>query len=170
MRHGTLRFGEAMRRLLKFLHTMSTIGITGGLAAYMLVLATAPPVESLEAYAAMRESLAMLSKWLILPSMLIVVLSGLLAIAAHFPFAEAPWVWAKALAGILVFESTLMAIDGPAQRAAALSEKALGGEIASAELAGLVSDEWGAWWILLGLFTANVLLAIWRPRFGLKGK
>src|SRR6056297_2520311 len=163
MRHGTLRFGGAMRRLLKFLHTMSTIGITGGLAAYMLVLATAPPVESLEAYAAMRESLAMLSKWLIMPSMLIVVLSGLLAIAAHFPFAEA-------LAGILVFESTLMAIDGPAQRAAELSEKALGGEIAPAELAGLVSDEWGAWWILLALFTANVVLAIWRPRFGLKGK
>ena len=76
-----------MRRLLKFLHTMSTIGITGGLAAYMLVLATGPPVESLEAYAAMRESLAMLSKWLIMPSMLIVVVSGLLPIAAHFPFA-----------------------------------------------------------------------------------
>jgi len=170
MRHGTPRFGEAMRRLLKFLHTMSTIGITGGLAAYMLVLATAPPVESLEAYAAMRESLAMLSKWLILPSMLIVVLSGLLAIAAHFPFAEAPWVWAKALAGILVFEATLLAIDGPAQQAARLSEKALAGEIAPAELAGLVSDEWGAWWILLALFTANVILAIWRPRFGLKGK
>lgn len=159
-----------MRRLLKFLHTMSAIGLTGGLAAYMMVLAYGPPVESLEAYAAMRESLAMVSKWLILPSMLIVVLSGLLAIAAHYPFAEAPWVWVKALAGILVFESTLMAIDGPAQRAAELSEKALGGEVDPSQLAGLVSDEWGAWWILLGLFTANVVLAIWRPRFGLRGK
>ena len=159
-----------MRRLLKFLHTMSAIGITGGLAAYMMVLAYGPPVESLEAYAAMRESLAIVSKWLILPSMLIVVLSGLLAIAAHYPFAEAPWVWVKALAGILVFESTLMAIDGPAQKAAELSAKAVGGEVDPARLADLVHDEWGAWWILLGLFTANVVLAIWRPKFGLKGK
>ena len=159
-----------MRRLLKFLHTMSAIGITGGLAAYMLVLANAPEIDSLEAHAALRHSLAMVSKWLILPSMLVVVLSGLLAIAAHFPFAEAPWVWAKALAGILVFEATLMSIDGPAQRAAEISANAVAGEVDPAQLASLMQDEWGAWWILLALFTANVVLAIWRPRFGLRGK
>jgi len=155
-----------MRRTLKFLHTMGSIGITGGLAAYMLVLAMLPESAALDTQLVVRDGLALVSKWLILPSMLMVLLSGLLAIAANTAFLEAPWVWIKGLAGILVFESTLLAIDGPAQRALKLTNKAVAGEIDAAALPGMIQDEWGAWWILLGLFTANVVLSIWRPRFG----
>jgi len=155
-----------MRRTLKFLHTMGSIGITGGLAAYMLVLVMLPQGAALETQLVIRDGLALLSKWLILPSMLVVLLSGLLAIAANTAFLEAPWVWIKGLAGILVFESTLLAIDGPAQRNAKFVHEAVVGNIKTQALPGMLSDEWGAWWILLGLFTANVVLAIWRPRFG----
>lgn len=132
---------------------MGSIGITGGLAAYLLVLV-------------MRDGLTLLSKWLILPSMLVVLLSGLLAVVANTAFLEAPWVWINGLAGMLVFEATLLTIDGPAQRNAKFVHEAVAGNIETQALPGMISDEWGALWILLGLFTANVVLAIWRPRFG----
>lgn len=159
-----------MRRLLKFLHTLSAIGLAGGLAAYMLVLGGAPDIASLSEYAALRASLVPVSKWLLMPSMLLVLVSGLLAMAVHYPFQNAPWVWVKALSGILIFEATLASVDAPAKAAAAAAANAVAGEIDAATLAGLVRDEWGAWWALLGLAAANVALAIWRPRMGLRGK
>lgn len=159
-----------MRRFFKFLHTMSSFGLAGGLAAYMFVLATTPEISTLEAHASLRASLAMVSKWLLLPSMVVCVVSGLIAMAVHFPFHDKPWVWAKALSGILVFEATLASIDAPAQQAAAATARAVAGEIDPAALATLVRDEWAAWWTLLALSAANVALAIWRPRFSLDNR
>jgi hypothetical protein len=156
-----------MRRLLKFLHTLAAIGYAGGLAAYMLVLSGAPEVTSISEYAALRAALVPVTTWLLMPSMLVALVSGLLAMAINFSYQNAPWVWAKALSGILIFESTLMAIDGPIKSAATVSAKAAAGEIDAQALARLVEDEWGAWWALLGLAAANVALAIWRPRFGM---
>jgi hypothetical protein len=153
------------KRLIKFAHTVSSLGLIGGLAAYMLLLWVWPEVTSLEEYTALRASLAAVSGWLLLPSMIIVLVTGLLAMAVHYPYHEAPWVWIKALSGILVFEATLASVDGPAQAAATLSAQALAGEIDAATLATQVRDEWGAWWALLFLAVANVALATWRPRF-----
>ena len=113
----------------------------------------------------MREALAMVAKWLLLPSMLVVLVTGLWAMAIHYPYHEAPWVWLKALSGILIFEATLASIDSPAQAAAAAALSAVNGEFSAEQLAGLVRDEWGAWWMLLALNVANVALATWRPRF-----
>ncbi len=153
------------RKLLKFLHTMSAIGIAGGLAAYMMILAAWPDVDTVEGYAALRSSLAFVANWLILPSMVIVLASGLLAMAAHYPFLNTGWVWLKAVSGILIFEATLTSVGGTAGEAATLAARAAGGEIDAARLDELVRDKWGAWWMLLALSTANVLIAIWRPRF-----
>ena len=157
-----------MRRLLKFLHTLGAIGYAGGLAAYMLVLTGAPEISSLNEYAALRASLVPVTVWLLMPSMLVTLVSGLLAMAINFSYQNAPWVWAKALSGILIFESTLMAIDGPTKAAASASARAVAGVIDAEALSRLVEDEWGAWWALLGLAAANVALAIWRPRFGMR--
>lgn len=157
-----------MRRLLKFLHTVGSVGLMGGLAAYMIVLAAVPAEVSLETEAAVRGGLAELTKWIIFPSMAVCVLSGLLAIAVHYPFAEAPWVWLKAFAGILVFEATLFSVDGPARKMADAASRAVAGEIDAATLATLLDERWLAYWTLLFLFAANIALAIWRPRFGLK--
>lgn len=156
-----------LRRTVKFLHTVSGLGLVGGLAAYMLVLWAGPGMEELAAYAALRESLAVLARWLILPSMAGVVVSGLLAMMMNFAYMEAPWAWMKLLAGILVFEATLASVDGPARQAAKLSQQALAGDIDSAALAAGVYDGWLAWWVLLGLAVANVALATWRPKFGI---
>ena len=153
------------RRTVKFLHTFTGLGLVGGLAAYMLVLWAGPPVPSLSEYAAMRTSLAAVSKWLILPSMLGVVVSGLIAMALNFSYMEAPWAWLKLLSGVLVFEGSLGGIDGPAQATALLSAQALAGEVDAATLAAGIKDEWIAFWTLLFLSAANIALATWRPKF-----
>lgn len=154
-----------LRRFLKLLHTFGAIGLVGGLGAYMLILGTGPGPEVVPEHAALRQSLAMLSKWLIVPSLLGVILSGVLSMAVHHPFQDKGWVWAKLLSGLLIFESSLATIDGPARRAAEVAERARLGEIDAASMAALINDRWGAWWVLLVLFFANVVLGIWRPRF-----
>ena len=154
-----------IRKTLKIVHTLAAIGLAGGLAAYILVLSSMPESQSLADYAALRISLAKVSKWLLAPSMLLVLVSGLLSIAAFTPYMNAPWVWIKAVSGVVVFEGTLGAIDAPAQRAAKAAERALDGEISAPELAGLIHDEWGAWYMILALSVANVIIGIWRPRF-----
>ena len=153
------------KRTVKFLHTVTGLGLVGGLAAYMLVLWAGPDVTTIDAYAAMRASLAAVSKWLIMPSMLGVLVTGLLAMALHYSYMEAGWVWMKMLSGVLVFEASLGSIDGPAKAAVILSERARAGEIDAATLAAGVRDEWGAYWTLLFLAVANIALATWRPKF-----
>lgn len=83
--------------------------------------------------------------------------------AVHFPFRNKGWVWLKALLGLLVFEASLASIDGPAQWAAVWSAAAVSGEIDAAALADLIDDKWGAWWMLLAIFAANVVPGVWRP-------
>jgi len=153
-----------MRRLLKFLHTTAGIGLTGGLAAYMAILYSGPGFDSLEAYAALRQSLAFVSKWLLLPSMILTVVSGLLSLAVHHPFQNAAWVWLKALLSLLIFEATLASVDTRARDAARLASEAASGLRDTGLLEGLAAREWTAYWTILALCLANVALGIWRPR------
>lgn len=155
---------NCMRRLMKFLHTASAIGLAGGLSAYMLALSAAPDISSVAEYSALRNSLATVSTWLILPSMVVVLASGLLSIAVHRPFHNAIWAWIKAASGILIFEETLRAIDAPAQAAARAAARTMSGEIDIVALPGLIHDEWVSWWLILALSAANIALGIWRPR------
>ena len=150
---------------MKFLHTLSAIGLAGGLSAYMLALSAAPDISSVAEYSALRSSLANISTWLIVPSMVIVLASGLLSMAVHRPFHNALWAWTKAASGILIFEETLRAIDAPSQAAAKASARTLSGEIDVSALPSLIHDEWASWWVILALSAANIALAIWRPRF-----
>ncbi|MEM1262056.1 MAG: DUF2269 family protein [Pseudomonadota bacterium] len=157
-----------IRKLLKISHTLASIGLAGGLAAYMVALSAAPDISSVEEYAALRRSLALVAEWMITPSMVLVLISGLLALAAFTPYMEAPWVWVKALTGVLIFEATLGSIDKPAQDAAKAAARVVAGELPPDALERLVRNEWGAWYAILALSAANVILAIWRPRFGIK--
>jgi hypothetical protein len=100
-----------------------------------------------------------------MPSMLVTLASGLLAMAVHHPFQNMLWVWLKALTGLLVFEAILASVDGPARRAATAARAALDGELNLSELEAAVHDHVVALWILLGLFALNVVLGVFRPRF-----
>jgi hypothetical protein len=154
-----------LRRLLKLLHEIGAVGVMGAYAA-CLVLMVKTPTRSLVAYAAMREGVAAIAQWLLLPSLAIVLISGLLAIAATPAYQNAGWAWFKALLGISLFEGTLLTVVATAHEAAALAESAASGHSDPARLAAVLHTQWGGLWMMLGLSFANIVLAVWRPRFG----
>lgn len=160
-----------MRRTLKFLHSVASIGFCGGLAALLVLHAALPDPSQLEQFATLRMAMGAVAQWIMLPSMGLVVVSGLLAMAATPAFHNAGWVWAKLATGILVFEGSLIYVLGPMERASLQARAAL--EAASTGtpapdgpgLAASLGPEWGSFWILLAVGILNVALAIWRPRF-----
>jgi hypothetical protein len=152
------------RRALKALHEIGSVGVLGSLAACVVLVATAP-TDSLVGYAAVRQGIAEISTWLLVPSLAITLITGLAAIAANDVYINAGWAWAKALLGISMFEGTLLTIGGSARRAAELSALAAEGQGDPAMLAEVIRTEWGGLWIMIALSIANIVLAVWRPRF-----
>lgn len=132
-----------LQRLIKILHEIGAAGVLGCFAACIVLIATAP-TQSPVAYAAVRAGIAAIMRWLLVPSLAAVLVSGLLAIAANRAYANAGWAWVKALLGVTMFEGTLLTVGAGAQ---------------------LAHGEWSTLWLLLALSLANVVLAVWRPRF-----
>lgn len=154
------------KRTLKFLHEVGTVGLMGGAAAQLILSYAAegqPPVE----YAAVRVGALLVSKWLLLPSLLLVLASGLFAMAAHRGFMNAPWAWIKAALTIVVLEGTLLGVQGPAVTAAEVSAEIASGDLSSAHLLpDIVGHERGGIAVILFLSIVNIWLAVWRPRLG----
>ena len=141
-----------MRKLLKFLHTVGAIGLAGALFVQLLMLANMPPVDTLPAYAAARGLMGVVAQWMLFPSLAMVLVSGLLSMAWTNAFHGAGWVWMKLALGISVFEGTLIAIQGPA-------------------VLGLTAaSEFKATLVILAVAVINVVLAVWRPKFGRTSK
>ncbi|MEO1244248.1 MAG: hypothetical protein AAFX56_01075 [Pseudomonadota bacterium] len=153
------------KKALKTLHTLGSVGMGGGIIAYMLMLTYGPEPALTEAFVGFREGIYSLTRFVIVPSMLLVLLSGLLAMAIHHPFQNALWVWLKAAGGLLIFEAVLASIDAPARRAAEGLRSALSAGTEPVAALNMINDRWGALWVLLGLVAVNVVLATWRPRF-----
>ena len=159
---------HAVRRLLKFLHTMGAIGLLGALASLLVLLDAAPPKSALAGYAAVRAAMAAVSTWIFLPSLGLSLLAGLLAIAVNRAFHNAGWAWLKLVSGVLLFEGGLQSVHGPMRDEAERSAAALAshGDPATlaASLGSSLGNERAALWVLLAVATANVVLGIWRPR------
>ncbi len=160
-----MRFDRHLQRLLKALHELGSIGVVGSFAACIVIRVTAPPRQSLSAYAAASHAIAAICQWLLVPSLAAALLSGLLAIAANRAFINAGWAWVKALLGISMFEGTLLTVSASARHAADLSALAAAGSPDPVQLAEVLRTEWGGLWILLTLSIANIVLGVWRPRF-----
>ena len=152
-----------LRKLLKTLHEIGAIGTMGSFAACIVLVATAP-TQSLVAYAAVLQGVASITQWLLVPSQAIVLISGLLAIAANDAYKSAAWAWVKALLGIGTFEGTLLTVGASARHAAELSSLAVGGRGDAVQLAQALRTEWGGLWLLAALAFVNIVLAVWRPR------
>ncbi len=143
---------------------MGAIGLTGAMAALLVLFALTPSPASLTAYAAMRGAMGAIATWIFLPSLALALVSGLLAIAANRAFLNAGWAWLKLATGVLMFEGGLVYVQGPLSREADQSARALAGQIDPAILGASLSAERNTLWVLLAVATANVALGIWRPR------
>jgi uncharacterized membrane protein len=148
---------------LKFIHTVGAAGLTGAIAALALILILAPASTSTALYVPMMAVLAKAAAWIIGPSMVLTVISGLLAILATPAFYDVGWVWLKAATGLLVLEGGLHVI-GPLQEEAKRGAGALAGSVDPASVARLFTDESNTLWVLLAVSLANIALGVWRPR------
>jgi hypothetical protein len=153
-----------VNKLLKFLHQLGAIGMMGALAAHFVLLVNAaglPPAE----YAAVRLGIVAISKWVLVPSLGLVLVSGLLAMSAHPAFFSAGWALLKLVFGVAMFEGTLITVQASARRAAEFAvQAAASGEIDAVRMAEAVRSEWIGLWVIGILSVLNVVLAVWRPR------
>ena len=154
----------ALRRLAKILHTAAAAGFMGGMAALAVVVFGASAVVGGPGYVALVGVMAKVAAWLIGPSMVLTVVSGLLAMLANPAFYEAGWVWVKALTGVLVLEGGLHVI-GPLQDEAKRAAGAIAAAPDPAGAARLLGAEWNTLWVLVAVSVANIVLGVWRPRF-----
>jgi len=150
------------RRSLKALHEIAAIGVGGGLAACLAINVTASHVTGAD-YAGAREAIAAVARYVLIPSLALVLVTGLLAIAATRGFHEAGWAWVKALLGLSIFEATLVTV-GASRDQATLASAATDPTL----LASLLHSERNTLLLLLGLSVANVVLAVWRPKLTVK--
>ncbi len=151
-----------MRKALKFLHTLGASAYAGALLAYAVILTYAPQGTP-RAYADMRASIDVICSYLLVPSLGIVLVSGLLAMAAHKPFLDLRWVWFKAVLGIGTFEGTLVVISGRARSASELAADIAAGKADQAALSSVIASEWGGLIVIGALAVANIVLGVWRP-------
>ncbi len=154
-----------MRRFLKFLHTIGAIGLMGAMVSLLVMMGTLPdPDTQLAEYAAMREAMRAVSQTILTPSLGITIVAGLFSMAATPAFHNSGWVLAKLATGVIMFEWSLIAIDGPIRREAEMSARFLAGEAGGA--LSLDAQNVGlSIWVLLFVAVLNVGLGVWRPRF-----
>jgi hypothetical protein len=154
-----------MRKTSKFLHEMASFGFLGAISAFLVIHTILPdPAVDLERFAALRVAMGAIAKWILFPSLMLVLVSGLLSMIVVPSYQTAGWALAKLASGVVVFEGTLVAVQAPMRRAAERATAALAGEFPVEELGATLSNEWVSFWLVGGLAVANVVLGVWRPR------
>jgi hypothetical protein len=150
----------------KTVHDIASIGFGGALAACLVINLTSNPAATAEFLAA-RQVFAAIAKYVLVPAMAVMTLSGLLALVATRGYRDAGWAWLKAIFGINVFAATLLL----AGSAGNLGE--IAAAVAAADLAALqrqLRSERITLWLLMALVVVNVILAVWRPKLTFKGR
>lgn len=153
-----------MRRFLKFAHEVGSVGLMGAVLAHMVLSYRAeglPPVE----YSAMRQAILAIADYLLVPSLLLVLFSGLVAMALHRGFHNAGWAWVKLATTAVILEGTLLGVTAPATTGAEVAAELAAGDLTSAHmLEDIVRHERGGLWVILFLSLVNIAFAVWRPK------
>lgn len=152
-----------MRQLMKFLHSVASCGVIGGLAAYALVLAKAPQATAAQ-YADVRRTIEAICDIDLVPSVALALVTGLLAMAVHRPYQQRRCAWVKAATGIGMFESTFAITQSKAHTATVIAQKIAAGEAPADALATALNSEWTTLWAIMAIALANVALGVWRPK------
>ena len=147
------------RLTLKALHDVASLGIGGGLAACLVLNLMAPPLGTAE-YAGTRQAIALIARYVLLPSMGVVLVSGLLAIAATRGYHNAAWAWVKAFLGLAVLQATLITVGAAREQA----ELAVAVAADPAVMSSLMQSERKTLWLLIAISVVNIVLAVWRPK------
>lgn len=153
------------KNLIKLLHYASLVGLAGGIVV-SLVLADTVDATSPSATASMHAAIALVCGALIVPSMVVMLLTGMLLVVARPHLIGARWVWAKAVLGIVTGAVILLALQPAVIAAASMAATGALGEAAPGPLANVVAIEYAAAWWTLGLVLVAMVVAVWRPRFG----
>jgi hypothetical protein len=148
----------------KTVHDIASIGFGGALAACLVINLTTNFTVPGEFLAA-RQVFSAIAQYLLLPAMAVVVLSGLIALAATRAYRDAGWAWLKALLGMSVFVATLQ-IVGSSGAQGELAQAAAAADLAT--LQRLLRAERITLWLLIALSVVNVVLAVWRPKLMIK--
>ena len=155
-----------MRKLMKFAHTLGAVGLLGTMVTLVLVLGFLPrPVDDIQSYSMLTELVDRLARWVLLPALTVTLVSGLLAMALGPSFHSSGWAWMKLATGILMFEGTLLTVQGPLQREAELTRQFLDGVVTIEALADSFWAVNNSILILGGVAVFNIGMGIWRPRF-----
>lgn len=154
------------RRTTKILHTLAACGFVGATAA-AIILITFVEHADLTDLADTRHAIALISRYMLLPSLAVVIVSGLFAMVLHKPYMNKSWAWAKAASGILVFKGGLHLVGAQTDHADTLRNLAVAGETRDLDAITLaLPHELGLLWVVLTLAVANIILGVWRPNLG----
>jgi hypothetical protein len=152
-------------RIVKVIHFLGLVGFVGGLAASTVLTGfadQAPP----GVLAALRLAIAEVGETLVVPSLILVIVSGMLLVVARPTLVHARWVWAKAVLAVVMAVLVLAVVQPGVRRAAVIaSEAALGTPALDALVQATAAERLGGAAVML-LALAALVLAVWRPRFG----
>jgi hypothetical protein len=150
----------------KTVHDVASIGFGGALAACLVINLTAnlsAPVEFLAA----RQIFGSIARYVLVPAMGVMAVSGLIALGATRAYRDSGWAWLKALLGLNVVVATLL-VAGSAGNHGEMVAAAQAADLAT--LHQMLRSERITLWLLVVLVVVNVVLAVWRPKLSFKAR
>ena len=166
LRSDTVGHMITTRKILKFGHTVTGMAFLGAIVVlWVFHEYLAAPGDSLAVYTAQRQVMERIASLVLMPSLMLSLLFGIASLTMVKSFHGAPWAWGKLFTTVLMLEGSLMGIQSPIKKEAALAVSALSDESVIAGLA-LQAEAEQLSLILIGFVAiANVALGVWRPRF-----
>lgn len=153
------------RNLAKLLHYAGLVGLAGGILV-SLVLGVTVDATSPSGAATVHAAIAHVGGAVVVPSLVIVLLTGMLLVVSRPQFISARWVWVKAALGIATGAVVLLMLQPAVNAAATVAIGGAEGGRAMVPLSEVVQGEHFAAYLALVLVALAAVVAIWRPRLG----